>query len=85
MMVKKHNGKWRFCVDLTDLNNSCPKDNFPILRIDQLVDSAAGHEQMSFIDAYSDYHRILLFGPDQENTAFITTMGLYYYKVMHLA
>ena len=82
VVVKKHNGKWRVCVDFTDLNRACLKDSFPLLRIDQLVDSAAGHEKKSFLDAYSDYHQIPLFGPDQENTAFITTLGLYCYRVM---
>ena len=38
VMVKKSNGKWRMCVDFTNLNNACPKDRFPLLRIDQLVD-----------------------------------------------
>ena len=42
--VKNSNGKWRMCVDFTDLNNSCPKDRFPLPRIDQLFDSTAGHE-----------------------------------------
>lgn len=37
---------------------------------------------MSFLDAYSSYHQFPFFGPDQECTTFITTMGLYYYKVM---
>ena len=82
VVVRKKNEKWRVCIDFTDLNKACPKDNFPLPRIDQLVDSAAGHERMSFLDAYSGYHQIPLFGPDQECTAFITTMGLYCYKVM---
>ena len=69
-------------MDFTDLNKACPKDNFPLLRMDQLVDSAAGHKRMSFLDAYSGYHQIPLYGPDQKNTAFITSMGLYCYKVM---
>ena len=81
-MVKKKNGKWRVCVDFTDLNKACPKDSFPMPKIDQLVDSAAGHERMSFLDAYSGYHQIPLFGLDQEATAFVTTLGLYCYKVM---
>ena len=42
-MVKKSNGKWRMCVDFIDLNKACPKDSFPLLRIDQLVDLTAGH------------------------------------------
>ena len=37
VMVKKANGKWMMCVDFTDLNKACPKDSYPLLRIDQLV------------------------------------------------
>ena len=43
VMVKKANGKWRMCVDFTDLNKAYPKDSYPLPRIDQLVDSIAGH------------------------------------------
>ena len=50
VMVKKSNGKWRMCVDFTDLNKVYPKDNFPLPRIDQLVDSIAGHKLLSFMD-----------------------------------
>lgn len=76
---RKKNDKWRVCINFIDLNKTYPKDSFPLPRINQLVDSAAGHEWMSFLDAYPSYHHIPLFGPDQD---FITTMGLYYYKVM---
>ena len=41
VLVKKANGKLRMCVDFTDLNKVCPKDSFPLPRIDQLVDSLA--------------------------------------------
>ena len=34
VLVKKANGKWRMCVDFTDLNRACPKDSFPLPRID---------------------------------------------------
>ena len=51
-MVKKSNGKWRMCVNFTDLNKACQKDSFPLLRIDQLVDSIAGHKLLSFMDAF---------------------------------
>ena len=53
VLVKKANGKWRTCIDFSDLNKACPKDSFPLPRIDQLVDSTAGHELLSFMDAYS--------------------------------
>uniref|UniRef100_A0A2N9GJI0 RNA-directed DNA polymerase n=1 Tax=Fagus sylvatica TaxID=28930 RepID=A0A2N9GJI0_FAGSY len=56
VVVKKKNGKWRVCVDFTDLNKACPKDPFPLPKIDQLVDSTAGHERMSFLDAFQGYH-----------------------------
>ena len=43
-------------MDFTDLNKAFPKDSFPLPRIDQLVDSASGHERLSFLDAFHGYH-----------------------------
>ena len=60
VVVKKKNGKWRVCVDFTDLNKACPKDPFPMPRIDQLVDAITGHPRMSFLDAFQGYHQIPL-------------------------
>uniref|UniRef100_A0A2N9EQ48 Uncharacterized protein n=1 Tax=Fagus sylvatica TaxID=28930 RepID=A0A2N9EQ48_FAGSY len=80
VVVKKKNGKWRVCVDFTDLNKACPKDPFPLPKIDQLVDSTAGHERMSFLDAFQGYHQIALRREDQEKTAFITARGVFCYK-----
>ncbi|KAL5571672.1 hypothetical protein UlMin_021269 [Ulmus minor] len=82
VLVKKANGNWRVCVDFTDLNKACPKDSFPLPRIDQLVDATARHELLSFMDAYSGYNQIRMHQPDQEHTAFLTDQGLYCYKVM---
>ncbi|XP_063948153.1 uncharacterized protein LOC135152236 [Daucus carota subsp. sativus] len=79
VLVKKPNGKWRTCIDFTDLNKACPKDSFPLPRIDQLVDSTAGHTLLSFMDAYSGYNQIPMYEPDQEHTSFITDRGLYCY------
>ena len=56
VLVKKANGKWRMCVDFIDLNKACPKDSFPLPRIDQLVDSTAGHKLLTFMDAFSGYN-----------------------------
>ena len=75
-------GKWRVCVDFTDLNNACPKDSFPLPRIDRLVDATVGHPQMSFLDAFQGYHQIPLALEDQEKMAFMTPVGNYHYKVM---
>ena len=82
ILVKKANGKWRMCVDFTDLNKACPKDSFPLSRIDQLVDSTAGHKLLTFMDAFSGYNQIRMAEEDQEKIAFITSQGLYCYKVI---
>ena len=71
-------------MDFTDLNKACPKDSFPLPRIDQLVDSTAEHGLLMFMDAFSRYNQIKMAEEDQEKTAFITSQGLYCYKVMPL-
>ena len=56
VLVKKANGKWRLCIDFTDINKACLKDSFPLPRIDLIVDATAGHELLSFMDAFSGYN-----------------------------
>ena len=84
ILVKKSNGNWRVCVDFTDLNCACPKDSFPLPRIDQLVDTTAGHELLSFMDAYSDYNQIRMNEGDQEHTAFLPTKVFIATRSCHL-
>ena len=64
VMVKKPNGKWCICIDYKDLNKACPKDRFPISRIEQLVDATTGHELISFMDTYLGYNQIRMHEPD---------------------
>ena len=82
VLVKKENGKWRLCIDVTDVNRACPKDSFPLPRIDLIVDATAGHELLSFMDAFSGYNQIKMDTSDQEKTSFVTGQGTYYYQVM---
>ena len=82
VVVKKKSGKWRVCVDFTDLNKACPKDPFPMPKIDQLVDATVGHSRMSFLDAFQGYHQIPLALDVQEKTASVTPVRNYHYKVM---
>ena len=82
MVVKKKNGKWKVCVDFTDLNRACPNDPFPIPKIDQLVDATCGHARMSFLDSFPGYHQIALAAKDQEKTSFISLEANYHYTVM---
>ena len=71
--MKKVNDKWRMCMDFTDLNKICPKDSFPLPRIDQMVNSTARHKLLTFMDAFSGYNQIKMAEEDQEKTTFITS------------
>jgi hypothetical protein len=82
VVVQKANGKLRMCIDYTHLNKACPKDPFPLPRIDQIVDSTSGCDLLCFLDAYSGFHQIPMSKKDEENTAFITVDGLFCYVSM---
>ena len=70
------------CVDYTSLNKACPKDPFPLPRINQVVDSTAGCETLYFLDAYAGYHQIAMKESDQLATSFITPFGAFCYTMM---
>ena len=82
VLVKKANGKWRLCIDFTDINKACPKDSFSLPQIDLIVDATAGHELLSFMDAFSGYNQSSMDPSDQEKTSFFTGQGTYCYRVM---
>jgi len=82
VLVKKANGKWRMCVDFTDLNKACPKDSYPLPSIDALVDSASGCRMLSFLDAFSRYNQIKMHPRDECKTAFMTELSCYCYTMM---
>ena len=70
------------CVNYTNLNEACPKDNFPLPRIDRIVDASVRHGMFSFLDAFSGYHQTPMHPPNEEKTAFINQHGLFCYNVM---
>ena len=70
------------CIDFKDLNKACPKDPFPLPRIDQIIDAIAGHDSLCFLDAYSGYHQIKMKEFDQAATAFITPYGPFCFNTM---
>ena len=82
VLIKKENCKWWLCIDFTDINRACPKDTFPLPRIDHIVDATAGNELLSFMDSFSGYNQISMDPSDQENTSFVTGQGTYCYRVM---
>jgi ribonuclease HI len=70
------------CVDYTGLNKACPKVPYRLPRIDQIMDSTAGCETLSFLDAYLGYHQIKMKESDQLATSFITPLGMHCYTTM---
>lgn len=76
VVVKKKNGRWRMCIDYTSLNKVCPKDEFPLPRIDKIVDSVASCEVMSLLDCFSWYHQIYE-REDKAKNSFITPFATY--------
>jgi hypothetical protein len=67
--VKKKNEEWRMCVDFTELNKACKKDDFPLERVDKIVDDAANSEMLSLLDMFSGYHQIKVRKEDEEKKA----------------
>jgi hypothetical protein len=82
VIVKKSNGEVRMCIDFTYLNKACPKDAFPLPRIDSLVDAVATSELMSLLGCYSGYHQIWMRKEDEPKTSFITPDETYCYLRM---
>ncbi|KAK1604843.1 hypothetical protein QYE76_028516 [Lolium multiflorum] len=82
LVPKKNSEILRMCIDYSGLNKHCPKDPFPLPRIDQVIDSTAGAELLCFLDAYSGYHQIRMKESDQKATSFITPFGTYCYVTM---
>ncbi|GKV31653.1 hypothetical protein SLEP1_g40325 [Rubroshorea leprosula] len=82
VLVKKANGKWRMCIDYTNLNDACPKDCYPMPNIDKLVEAASGNERLSLLDAYSGYHQVPMSPEDEEKTSFYAGDEIYCYVIM---
>ncbi|KAL0313365.1 UNVERIFIED_CONTAM: Transposon Ty3-I Gag-Pol polyprotein [Sesamum radiatum] len=82
VLVPKPGGKWRMCIDFRDVNKACPKDYYPLPRIDQLVDSTSGYELLSMLDASHRYHQIMLALEDHKRVSFITSDDTFYFVAM---
>ncbi|XP_057808901.1 uncharacterized protein LOC131023379 [Salvia miltiorrhiza] len=81
-MVPKKTNIWRMCVDFRDLNAACPKDHYPLPRIDQLVDATSGCALLSMMDAYQGYHQVKMNRGDVAKTAFAVCCGVYGWRSM---
>lgn len=50
--ISKSTGEIQVCIDFRDINNACPKDDFPLPNIDMIMDSIVGHDTLSFMDGF---------------------------------
>ena len=82
VIVPKKNGKWWICVDYTNLNKATQKDYFPLLFIDQVLDTLFGKKFFSFLDGFSGYNQIQISLKDQDKTTFICPWGTFSYRVL---
>src|SRR3954470_5534154 len=82
LVPKKDTDVLRMCVDYGPINKYCLKDHFSLPRIDQIIDSTAGCDLLSFLDAYLGYNQIRMKEDDEEHTSFITPYGVFCYRTM---
>jgi hypothetical protein len=82
--VQKKDGRWRVCVDFRDLNRATSKDEYPMPVVETLINAAAGHKTLSFIDGNAGYNQIFMAPKDIHKTAFKVpgSVGLFEYVVM---
>jgi ribonuclease HI len=80
--VRKKNGEIRLCVDFRNLNKSSLKDNYPLPKMDHVLEKVVGATRMSMIDGFSGYNQIVVSEPDKEKTAFTTPWGTFMYDKM---
>jgi hypothetical protein len=79
VMVPKKNGKMRMCIDFTKLNKVCPKDPYPLPRIDIVINQAAGCEMLRLLDDFSGYHQVWMRREDEAKTGFTTPFRVFYF------
>lgn len=82
IMVKKNSKGWYMCIDFTNLNAVCPKDSYPLLSIDNLVDKTLGCKLLIFMDAYFRYNQIKMRTENEDKTTFVTDQGTFCFRVM---
>ena len=82
VLVKKKNGKLRFCVDYRRLNKITKKDAYPLPRVDEMLDTLSGSKWFSTLDLASGYWQVQMHPKDREKTAFTTRFGTYEFNVM---
>ena len=80
--VRKKNGEIRICVDFRNLNRCSLKDNYPLPKMDHILQRVVGSKRLSMIDGFSGYNQISVNGADREKTTFTTPWVTFMYEKM---
>ena len=82
VIVRKKNGEIRLCIDFRNLNKCSKKDNYPLPKMEHLLQRVSGASVMSFLDGFSSYNQVSVHPDDLEKTAFTTPWGTFMYAKM---
>ena len=82
VLVKKKDGKYRFCVDYRRLNEITMKDSYPLPNMEETIMQLGGSSYFSKMDLKSGYFQLRIDEKDKSKTAFITTRGLWEFNVL---
>jgi len=80
--VRKKSGEIRICIDFRNLNKAPLKGNYPLPKLDSILQNIVGSQRMSMLDGFSGYNQILVHLDDQEKTNFTTPWGTFMYAKM---
>ena len=80
--VRKKTGEIRLCIDFRNLNRACLKDNYPLPKMDHILQKVVGAKRISLLDGFSGYNQVLVYPTDQHKTAFTTPWGTFMYVKM---
>ena len=80
--VKKKTREIRLCIDFRNMNKAPLKDNYPLPKMDHILQKVVGSKRISLLDGFSGYNQVLGFPSDQHKTAFTTPWGTFMYVKM---
>jgi len=80
VLVRKKSGEIQLCVDFKNLNKCSLKDNYPLPKMDQILQRVVGSHRISMLDGYFEYNQITMLEEDKEKTAFTTPWGTFMYE-----
>jgi hypothetical protein len=80
--MRKKNGEIKLCVDFRNLNRCSQKDNYPLPKMEHILQRVVRSSRLSMIDGFSRYNKVVFHPDDMEKTSFTTPWGTFMYSRM---